>query len=156
MIGRSFPRFPRGQRLIVAVAAGLLGLPLGFAVAQDDAESGPSSGIPAAECGEDVVSAYAEAGIKVDGVFYPDCPTTEEARQRAFEIRDERRGALTRIASAMRKWGDETNAADLAEIETELERLGGVDPEEQREVDEILDHTLSPEEFERAQIEARK
>lgn len=116
------------RRWIVVVVAMLVAAPAGFAVAQTaglDGQQPPERLVPAAECEDEVNAAWEDAGMPRSS-YYPSCPTVEEAREQARWFNENRRRGLTAIAASIKRYGDGADdAAELAQIEEELESLGG-------------------------------
>lgn len=122
------------QRWIIGVVAALAAVPVGLAVAQttgvdettglDDPRSQERL-VPAAECDDEVNAAWEAVGMPRDS-YYPGCPSADEARRQGEYFNELRRRGLTAIAAAIGRYGDSPeDAAELASIEAELDRLGG-------------------------------
>lgn len=60
-----------------------------------------------------------------------------------------RREGLTKILSGMESWGDEADPEAIAEIQQQLEPLGGPDPEVKAETDALLENAVTPEGYRR-------
>jgi hypothetical protein len=124
----------RARRWIVGLVAMVAVVPVGFAVARTtglDERTGQDDPppqerlVPATECDDEANAAWEAVGMPRDS-YYPGCPSVEKATQQAEYFNELRRRGLTAIAEAIKRHGDSpADAAELASIEAELERLGG-------------------------------
>lgn len=118
----------RRRKLLAAVGAALLAIPGGYAIAQSAGlGSAPEpdvteGAVPAESCGDEVRAAFKEQGFSPDA-YGPACPSPAAAAQQAKYFNDLRAEGLEKIAESIRQYGGPDDAAQLEEIESELERL---------------------------------
>lgn len=110
---------------LVVLTALAVAAPLGYAIA-GEAQPEPAEslgGVPAEDCSTEVREIYAEKGFEPDTFSY--CPSSDQAKAMATEYNLLRRNGLTQQAEAIRKYGGPEDREELAEIERELDALGG-------------------------------
>jgi hypothetical protein len=120
----------RNRPGVAAIITLIIGVPAGYALADTAGLAGGTGPNPAGDAAspvyaEDCPAAAAiweEAGMPRD-TFSGRCPTAEEATEHAREIVGLRKRGLERIEEAIARYGEPSDADDLAAIRAELQQL---------------------------------